>query len=1177
MFIENNNFRIGRYRLESKLGQGGMGVVYKAVNVDTGDMVALKTVHVPHVKLLQSIRREIHTLRSLSHPGVVQVKDSGIIDGIPWYTMTLLEGKTLHDEILDIHGIALSQDLPEGAGNESDGNSDTADTLQYRSFDLLSYSRDNPHQNVQVRDADISIATTELIRRSCFLFHRLCQTLSYLHNQGIVHRDIKPENVFLDDNEHPVLVDFGLIAQFDEIAGRENLFVEDSIVGTANYMSPEQIRGELVDARADLYSLGCLFYEFLTGYPPFFSNSASQIIRAHLFEEPLQPVFLQSFIPEELNSLLMRLLAKNPRERMGYATDVMAFLEKYEPSIQKTRTIESPKIYLYRPGFTGRDSIVHQLQSYRQDFLGGQGRIVYIRGESGVGKTRLALEFARGVAAEDTLVLSGKCPEHHRKPLTVFNPIFQFIADRCHNGGIAETEKLLGKRVRVLSQYEPALISVPGYHHYEQPESLAPQAAQIRLYSYLLDVLSVLSLEKPLMFVLDDMQWADELTLGFISFLINGRCCNDWPILLLCLYRQDEADFPLIEHTDKNSVEIITVDRLNDKEIAQLVRDVLSISYLPQRFSKFLARFSRGNPYFVTEYLRAAVEENVIWRDSEGNWQVAGESDGYAREADFEKIQIPRSLHALVNRRLSVLSTQARFCCEFLAVCERDIPLDSIHKVMDLAEQHFFRSLDELVQRAIIEQDNEGNVYFSHEKVRELVYGSISEKIRRAYHKSVAEYLSEGLTQYQNRGAVIAYHWEKAGFPDKAKPLYLAAAQLALEQYAMHEAGKLFQSYFALNTKPGKESVKARDRYIMEVLFHLGKTGQAIEECRLNIEDAITLEEIDCEADCRLSLAYCLQLAGNINESFTEIDKADTLYQKTGNKLGELHSLQIRASLTKFRGKLEEAEQYFLKAHDMYETLGAYDKVNLLKNNLAGLYFQRGDIEKAAKLQEEALLYYQNSKSLREQALILGNMAGIEHSRGNLLKTQEYYEKSLQICREIDDRVNEASALLNLGILYFESGIIDNAETSIEYARDMHRQIGHKRYIAIDNLFLASIQRRTGDINAVRDTLTEAEEFLNSLGDPFYTIICLCEQGFLELAYHRSAMSIINKLEVLIDESGQTEGSEAYKAYKRLVKAEESFRNKNEDRLFRGECIEDIPENIRKWLRNNKLLHAADD
>jgi serine/threonine protein kinase len=336
-----------------------MGVVYRAVH-SSGRTVALKTVRLPHAGLLQSIRREIHALVRLRHPGIVQILDTGIEQGLPWYAMELIESLPLGQYRMGRFGSATAAALLSPPGSSADaapGTLATEPTPQHWWTHALASripQEDRQSPGAEERFEEQSERETAVLQPDLLavltLVRRLCAPLGFLHGEGIVHRDLKPDNVLVRPSGMPVLVDFGLVARFAGGSSREALEVEAAAVGTVAYMAPEQGRGKLVDARADLYSLGCILYELVTGRPPFVGEMPLQMLWQHFEAEPLAPSKLVDGVPPQLDALVLRLLAKDPRERFGHAGDVAAALAELGAQDGLTAAGPKPRAYLYRPG-----------------------------------------------------------------------------------------------------------------------------------------------------------------------------------------------------------------------------------------------------------------------------------------------------------------------------------------------------------------------------------------------------------------------------------------------------------------------------------------------------------------------------------------------------------------------------------------------------------------------------------------------------------------------------------------------------------------------------------------------------------------------------------------------------------------------------------------------------------
>jgi serine/threonine-protein kinase len=265
-----------RYQIESIIGRGGMGVVYKATDTQLDETVAIKTlpgdVMTQSPEDLERFKREIRLARKITHRNVLRTYDYGESEGVYFISMEFVRGYTLA-ELLDE---APQRQMPS--------------------------------------------------RAAVGLTRQICRGLHAAHEQGIIHRDIKPQNVLIDAKGEAKLMDFG-IARMAETP--EGVTQAGLIVGTPHYMSPEQVQGKQLDARSDVYSMGVLIYEMLVGRRPFESSSLTGVLTAHITEAPKPPIELRGDISDQMNSIVMRCLAKDPRTRYADAGELLADMEGY--------------------------------------------------------------------------------------------------------------------------------------------------------------------------------------------------------------------------------------------------------------------------------------------------------------------------------------------------------------------------------------------------------------------------------------------------------------------------------------------------------------------------------------------------------------------------------------------------------------------------------------------------------------------------------------------------------------------------------------------------------------------------------------------------------------------------------------------------------------------------------
>jgi serine/threonine-protein kinase len=267
----------GRYELDGIVGRGGMAEVYRARDIRLDRVVAVKTLRedLARDQTFQArFRREAQSAASLNNPSIVAVYDTGEDSSgsshIPYLVMEYVDGRTLRDLLRDDRRL-----LPERALEITDG---------------------------------------------------VLRALDYSHRNGIVHRDIKPGNVMLTRSGQVKVMDFGIARAVSD--AQATMTQTAQVIGTAQYLSPEQARGERVDARSDLYSTGCLLYELLTGRPPFLGDSPVAIAYQHVRENPVPPSRLDPEVPQWADAIVLRAMAKDPAQRYQSAAEMRADIQR---------------------------------------------------------------------------------------------------------------------------------------------------------------------------------------------------------------------------------------------------------------------------------------------------------------------------------------------------------------------------------------------------------------------------------------------------------------------------------------------------------------------------------------------------------------------------------------------------------------------------------------------------------------------------------------------------------------------------------------------------------------------------------------------------------------------------------------------------------------------------------
>ena len=755
---------IGPYEITGLLGRGGMGIVYSAMHRKTHQTVALKTALVRDASHLACMRREIHALSRLQHPGVVRIIEEGVDGGVPWYAMELLDPDRSLRTLLD-NSALVSQPPDPGDGEVQVG------------------------RKPRVR-GDLPQVLS--------VMYRLCRVLGYIHSHGIVHRDLKPANVLLGDADRPVLVDFGLMVRVRGDSSREVLEVAGQSLGTFTYISPEQADGQLVDARTDLYSFGVILYEAVTGRPPFDASSFARLTHQLFFEPPIAPSEWVDGLPPVLDHLVLRLMQKKPGDRYGYADDVAAMLVEAGAEPQPEADDEGPS-YLYRPELEGRGAIMETLGKRLESVLQGNGMFVAVGGVSGIGKTSVATAFSRKATRKRMMVITGECVpvttdgEIGGEPLHPLRPLLHAIADHCLELGPAELERVIGPRLAVLKDYLPGLTEL-ALARGDEGLHLGASVRHRRLFPDLAEVLAAFTHNQPVLLILDDLQWADEVTLRFLASL-RPEFFIDTKLMILGLYRSDEVGPELSDLLAAPHLAKISLERLDDGSVAAIVKSMLAENEPSPTFVDFVARQSQGSPFFVAEYLRAAVNERLLHREG-GRWRLRQGDD----DAAWAKLGLPGSVLDLVGHRLAALSPTTRHIAEVAAVLGRELDEPLLLAAAGIADQEAMEAISDLVARQILEQQA-GSLRFVHDKQREVLYGKLDAERRRELHRRAAmtiEAHGQMPGAPQPNLAELANHWEVAGEIDKAIDCYEKAGQQALRSGAGREASDYLQRVLAL-------------------------------------------------------------------------------------------------------------------------------------------------------------------------------------------------------------------------------------------------------------------------------------------------------------------------------------------------------------------------------------------
>jgi len=763
--------RFGAYVTDGEPISGGMGTVHSARHEHSGARVALKLPRGDGEDAAERIRQESALLARLSrggHPGVPVLLDSGTHGGVPWYAMQFVDGITLRTFADDLWSIP-----PRASSSGSPGA-----------------RRQRP---------EAANGQLERVRR---VGSNVARVLSSIHSDGFVHCDCNPNNVIITPEGHAVLVDFGsATAAFSVDSRRELARGLAGSHGTVGYVAPEQLLGHSVDSRCDLYALGCILYELCTGRTPFAAGDARSLVARHLYDEPAPPGSLVHGLPASLEQLILGLLEKDPRARPAFAADVVHQLSREDGDKERPSGRPAGAMFLHRSSLVGRDDIIERLLDAARDAAAGRGGWVVVSGESGIGKTRLVAELGQRLAGQPLRAFYGSCsartieglPVAASSPLEPFRAFLRGSLDRAMAPSVEWLERI-GPHLAVLAAYEPELLAHPNIAAIEVP-SLPGALGRKRVLRALRECLVDLARVAPVLLVLDDLHAADELTLEFLASEHMLELRSE-PVLFIGTRRVEQVDDELAAIIAANARADVTLPRLAAPEVRLLVKEMLAEDFPPNAFVDYLHQQSEGNPFFVAEYLRVALETGAISRAASSKWSFPEVNAG---SRPYANLSTPDSLMALAELRLSSVAERDRGHLQVAALLGRDFDPELLEQILERVTGQQRASaratLHEFVRLQLLAVHSHGHYRFAHDKLREAVARGIEPAAAAALHRAVAEQLEERPHDGSAHGGLdadIGLHWAFAGQPARAVERLKIAARRADEIHAHQQAIDLY-------------------------------------------------------------------------------------------------------------------------------------------------------------------------------------------------------------------------------------------------------------------------------------------------------------------------------------------------------------------------------------------------
>ncbi|MBI2567183.1 MAG: protein kinase [Candidatus Schekmanbacteria bacterium] len=1073
--------QVDRYELGELLGRGGMGSVYRAVDTETGEQVALKLVRDAKAVMLQAVRREIRVLSILRHPYVVPIRAHGVHAGLPWYAMPLLRGESLRVVVEKRNAVANSGSTTTrpaftatGAGVGS-GSTPQWWTRTLADSDLRIAPRAPGPEAVLPAELPHWRGPVNAVRCALSILRAISHGLAYLHGEGLLHADLKPENIVVTERGAPVIIDFGLIRSFGGSVTRDDISMSGLGAGTLLYMAPEWFRGGILDARTDLYALGCLAYELLTGQPPITGRSAAELVRNHLNRPVLPPSMLNPGIDSGLDALVLGLLAKSPDERIGHAEDVADALARHGAELPGKPSLPPPKCYLFRPRLAGREEQTARIDQSLHALERGQGSVLLIAGDAGVGKSRMALEVAQRAAARGLTVLaasgwSARWRRDGAAASTIIGDLLLATSDLCREWGDAAAATIFGAHAPTLCRVQPLVATLPGVTAGPDGPPAPVPLSITELSGAIVAVLDHLTRVAPVAVVIDDLDQADPVELEVIDAVAAAAALGRLRLALVGATARAFATESTARHPALAAARRVELPPLPAPAVASMVHDMFGGQRVSPVLADFLVHASSGVPLFVAEFLHSAVAAGALRRYSGEGWRVNEAIRAADREADsYREIPLAEAVDDLLRRRFQQLPAAARRTAVGLAVAGRRVAqLELLGTVLGAAPEALDDDFRALERASVVEFAGPGGTpWFVHDRLGAMAYELGTPDERSATHLRAAQVLDAGDRELERcELGLVARHWELGGDALRAARRYLQAADTATAAFALAEAEECFRGYFRTAARDDRSRAAAHLGYAKQVLSLRGQRDAALAELDLAAASARHQGAGGLAAEIELARTEELVHLGRHPEAVAAASRAHALAAAAAEERLIADALNAMGRVHFAAARFSAAEHCYQSARDRYLAACDRDGVLITTTNLASIAHAQGDLAAARRGYEAALQLQGDAGNRRRLATLLINLGMVEITLGDIDSAQVRLDGAIETARATADLRSEAIAVQCLSDVAAAQGELLSARAHLDVAMQLQEQVGDAFGKAVSSLKLAALLERSGAIGS---------------------------------------------------------------------------------------------------------------
>jgi len=750
----------------------------------------------------------------------------------------------------------------------------------------------------------------------------------------------------------------------------------------------------------------------------------------------------------------------------------------------------------------------------------GEGGVVFLYGEAGIGKTRLAGELGAYARSRGMQVLSGRCPALFRMdgvpPYVLWKEVIKDYLEACPPEQLYRVIGFYPIEVsKLVPELKQKLRTIP------ESFPLSPEHSRDRLFEAVSQFVTNISRESPLLVVLDDLQWTDQSSLLLLHYLARGVYKES--LLLLGAYRDAYVDEKhplspvLTELNRERLLQSVPLKRMSFEDASEMIKRILEQDDVTREFCELVYEKTRGNPFFVEEVIKSLKEEEVIYREK-NKWKIKKVSS----------IEFPKTVKSVIKRRISRLDDESQRVLTLASFVGKDFTFEALQGVAGVEEDKLLEIMEKMLKKGLVKERvirGEDVYSFADIIVRDVVHDEVSRLRRKRLHNVVGRALEKVYAKkLDEHFGELAYHFLESGDKEKALDYFLKAREKAEKIYAHDEAFSYLKHALELLEQKG-DNVEEKTRVIErlgDLKFWLGEGDTGIEY----LNKSLTLW--DQLGDKKNVARLHAKMASWIWQFTGDRDKASEHHQMSLEILEkepeseELASLYEDISHMLWRSGSAEALPWAQKAFKLADRLGDPEVLAACYNDLGTLYLKFGEFEKASKHYEQglkialenrvgyAIALYNNLSELcmltaefqkmfetaqkgSEFTKKVGSLYGLTWIdsvlamsyafRGELQKAVSIYEDILALAKRIKYPVQISGAMCGLGWCYQFLGEWEKSFQFLTEARDIAKKIGEYQFSGLATSLLGELFMEMEDYVEAEKYFKESNSIYEKAGE----------------------------------------------------------------------------------------------